>query len=82
MLRLAEALLPRLRQRTPEERDGRLHIFYAGPNALQFYLGQLARPLGRIVLYEYDFEGQQVAQERYQPSIELPPVKSPAASEE
>ena len=79
MLRLAEELLPRLRQRTPEERDGRLHIFYAGPNALQLYLGQLARPLGRIVLYEYDFEGQQGGQERYQRSIELPPVAHPAA---
>jgi hypothetical protein len=77
MLRLAEELLPRLRQRAPEERDGRLHIFYAGPNALQLYLGQLARPLGRIVLYEYDFEGQQGTAERYQPSIELPPVAIP-----
>lgn len=78
MLRLAKELLPRLRQRAPQERDGRLHIFYAGPNALQLYLGQLARPLGRIVLYEYDFEGRQGAEERYQPSIELPPVATPA----
>lgn len=81
MLRLAQTLLARLRQRAPEERDGRLHIFYAGPNALQVYLGQLARPLGRIVLYEYDFEGQQGTEERYQQSIELPPVESPAAAE-
>ncbi|HEX7181345.1 MAG TPA: SAVED domain-containing protein [Thermoanaerobaculia bacterium] len=72
MLHLAEALLPRLRQRAPEERDSRLHLFYAGPNALQLYLGQLARSLGRIVLYEYDFD-QPGAQGQYTRSIELPP---------
>lgn len=72
MLHLAEALLPRLRQREPQERDSRLHLFYAGPNAFQFYLGQLARSLGRIVLYEYDFD-QPGAQGQYTRSIELPP---------
>ncbi|HBL25378.1 MAG TPA: hypothetical protein DD490_00915 [Acidobacteria bacterium] len=72
MLHLAEALLPRLRHREPQERNGRLHLFYAGPNAFQFYLGQLARSLGRIVLYEYDFD-QSGAQGQYTPSIELPP---------
>lgn len=72
LLHLAEALLPRLRERAPEEREGRLHVFYAGPNALQLYLGQLARPLGRIVLYEHDFEKPQ-AEAPYTQSIELPP---------
>ena len=72
MLHLTETLLPRLRQRAPEEQEGRLHVFFAGPNAFQFYLGQLARSLGPVVLYEYDFE-KQGAQGQYTRSIELPP---------
>jgi hypothetical protein len=71
-LRLAQALLPRLQVRQPHERAGRVHFFCAGPNALVFYLGQLASSLGRIVLYEYAFRaGDSFG--RYQQSIELPP---------
>lgn len=71
-LRLAETLLPRIRLRHPHERGGKLHLFCAAPNALLFYLGQLARSLGRVVLYEYAFEAED-SFGRYQPSIELPP---------
>jgi len=71
-LRLAQALLPRLREKRPHERGGRLHFFCAGPNALLFYLGQLAAGLPGIVLYEYPF-GHREAFGRYQKSIELPP---------
>jgi CHAT domain-containing protein len=53
---LAQALALRIRARTAEERGGTLRLFVAGPNAFLFYLGQLARGLGRIQLYEYDFE--------------------------
>lgn len=70
-LALAQALLPTLRQRYPEERGKHLHVFAAAPNALLFYLGQLARPLGKIRLYEYAF-GAEDAYSRYNPSIELP----------
>ena len=69
---LVQELLPRLRQRAAEERGGSLHLFCAAPNALLFYLGQLARPLGRLVLYEYAF-GATDSFSRYRRSIELPP---------
>jgi hypothetical protein len=55
-LALAQALALRIRARTTPERHGTLHLFVSGPNAFLFYLGQLAHGLGRIQLYEYDFE--------------------------
>jgi hypothetical protein len=69
-LRLAQSLLPRLRRRAPHERSGTLHLFCAAPNALLFYLGQLARFLDRVVLYEYVGSG------RYDRAIELPPPEA------
>ncbi len=71
-LRLAQVLVHRTRQRRPHERGGRLHLFGAAPNAFLFYLGQLSRSLGRVVLYEYPF-GMPESYGRYQRSIELPP---------
>jgi hypothetical protein len=71
-LRLAHALLPRLRHRLPQEREGTVHVFCAAPNALTFYLGQLASSLPRVVLYEFPFKAED-AFGRYQRSIELPP---------
>ncbi|HEX3126739.1 MAG TPA: SAVED domain-containing protein, partial [Thermoanaerobaculia bacterium] len=70
-LRLAQSLIPRIRQRRPHERGGSVHLFSAAPNALVFYLGQLSRSLGgRIVLYEYPF-GEKDSWGRDQRSIEL-----------
>ncbi len=77
-LRLAEALIHRIRQRRLEERGGRLHLFGAAPNAFLFYLGQLSRSLGGIVLYEYAFDTKD-SYGRYQRSIELPPPASEGA---
>ncbi len=71
-LRLAQAILPRLRQRHPAEREGQVHLFCAAPNALMFYLGQLSPSLGWMTLYEYPFKAKG-SYGRYQPSIELPP---------
>jgi len=71
-LRLAQALLPRLQLRRPHERVGRVHFFCSAPNAVMFYLGQLASTLGRVVIYEYPFRAED-AYGRYQKSIELPP---------
>jgi CHAT domain/SMODS-associated and fused to various effectors sensor domain len=71
-LRLAQALLPRLRERYPHEREGSLHLFCAGPNALLFYLGQLSRSFESIALYEFPF-GAKGGFGQYQLSIELPP---------
>jgi hypothetical protein len=55
-LALAQTLALRIRARTAHERHGTLHLFVSGPNAFLFYLGQLAHGLGRIQLYEFDFE--------------------------
>ncbi len=71
-LRLAQAVISRVRTKRPNERGGRVHFFCAAPNALVFYLGQLASSLGRIVLYEFPFKMDN-AFGRYQKSIELPP---------
>jgi hypothetical protein len=71
-LRLAQALLPRVRRRRPHERGGRVHFFCAAPNALVFYLGQLASSLERVVLYEFAYKVEG-SYGRYQKSIELPP---------
>jgi hypothetical protein len=71
-LKLAHALLPRLRRRLPQEREGKVHFFCAAPNALTFYLGQLSSSLPGVVLYEFPFKAKD-AFGRYQRSIELPP---------
>jgi 3',5'-cyclic AMP phosphodiesterase CpdA len=71
-LRLAQALVPRLRQRTRTEHGGAVHVFAAAPNAFLFYLGQVSKALGRIALYEFAF-GAPNSFGRYQKSIELPP---------
>jgi tetratricopeptide (TPR) repeat protein len=71
-LRLSQELLARLQRRAPHARNGALHFFFAAPNALLFYLGQLAHSLGRIVTYEYAFRSQD-SYGRYQRAIELPP---------
>lgn len=71
-LRLAHSLLPRLRRKLPHERGGRVHFFCACPNALSFYLGQLASSLEGVVLYEFPFRAPG-AFGQYQKSIELPP---------
>lgn len=69
-LTLAQEVASIVRQRSSEERMGRLHIFAAAPNALVFFLGQLAHSFGRCVLYEYDLEGNLPG--AYQPSLMFP----------
>jgi hypothetical protein len=71
-LLLAQSLVPRIRERRPHEQKGALHLFPSAPNAFLFYLGQLSRSFGRVVLYEHPF-GIPGAESRYQRSIELPP---------
>ncbi len=51
---------------------GRVHLFWSAPNAFAFMLGQLARPLGPITLYEFDFENS--GDGRYEPSLSLDPM--------
>jgi hypothetical protein len=70
---LAHELIQRLQIRPPHERKGRVHFFCACPNALTFYLGQLASAsIERAVLYEFAF-GATDSFGRYQRSIVLPP---------
>jgi CBASS immunity sensor of nucleotide second messenger signals/CHAT domain-containing protein len=73
-LRLAEVLATRLATRTAQERQGVIHLFAAAPNALLFFLGQLSHGIGRIQLYEHDFESGLVG--AYSPSILLPPAEA------
>jgi hypothetical protein len=70
-LKLAQSLTRWLRvTRTIEERRGRLHLFMAAPNAFACFLGQHARALGPLILYEYDFDtGSPGA---YSPSLAFP----------
>lgn len=56
--------------RTPEERQGTLHIFIAGPNAFALFLGQLGRSFGQCVVYEYDFDSNLPG--AYQPALVFP----------
>ncbi|WP_341531834.1 SAVED domain-containing protein (plasmid) [Nostoc sp. UHCC 0302] len=70
---LADQLSARLRSdRTILERQGKLHIFVAAPNALVFFIGQLARSFGSCIFYEYDFD--QNTPGAYQPSLMFPPL--------
>jgi hypothetical protein len=68
---LAQEMVARVRsQRTTEERGGVLHIFASAPNGLVFRLGQVSRSLGRLQLYEFDFDS--MVPGAYCPSIVLP----------
>lgn len=69
-LQLAQSLAWKIQSRAPEERNGVLHLFASAPNGLLFFLGQLCRGLGRIQLYEHDFDSPKAG--AYQPSILLP----------
>jgi hypothetical protein len=70
---LAENLVRIIKSRTIDERKGKLHIFGAAPAALMFFIGQVSRSFGSIVLYEYDFEGCRGFE--YFKSMELPLIK-------
>jgi hypothetical protein len=59
-----------LKDHTGKRSQRRLHLFISAPNGFLFFLGQLARNLGSIQLYEYDFEGK--GHSTYEPSLDLP----------
>lgn len=46
------------------------HVFIAGPNAFVFFLGQRQSAIGRVRLYEFDFEGGR--DRSYAPALTLP----------
>lgn len=68
---LAQSLAHRITD-VPREPGSTLHLFAAAPLALVFFLGQLGRPFGRTVVYEYAFEASD-SYARYRPSLVLPP---------
>jgi hypothetical protein len=73
-LLLAQDIATIVKKRSVRERIGTLHIFAAAPNAMAFFLGQLAHGFGPCVLYEYDFESN--APGAYRPSLTFPPQRS------
>ena len=66
---LADSLAEVIRAHRPKK-GGTTHLFIAAPNALAFFLGQHRGALGKVQLYEFDFEGEQGGS--YSPSIRLP----------
>jgi hypothetical protein len=69
-LQLAQSLAEKIRERSVAERRRPLHLFAAAPNALLFFLGQLARSFGPVQLYEHDFQSGKPG--AYMPSLRLP----------
>lgn len=55
--------------RKEKQITGPTHLFLAAPNVFTFFLGQLARPLGEIKLYEYDFGSGETG--AYTPSVTI-----------
>lgn len=58
------------KRRNSEERKACLHFFIAAPNAFVFVLGQHIKALGKIKLYEYDFEFSRDV--KYHQTFQLP----------
>jgi len=55
-VQLANSICSALCQRTISERRATLHIFSSVPNAFMFYLGQVSRPFGNTIIYDFDFD--------------------------
>lgn len=68
-LALADTLAEVIRAHRPRN-GGTTHLFIAAPNAVAFFLGQHRGALGKVQLYEFDFEGERGGS--YSPSIRLP----------
>lgn len=55
---LAESVVQQIqRLRDNGSASGRLHVFFAGPNAFAFFLGQHQQAFGPASIYEWDFDG-------------------------
>jgi hypothetical protein len=70
---LAWELQQWLKDQTGNRAERRLHLFISAPNGFVFFFGQLARNLGPLRLYEYDFEGTRHS--TYEPSLDLPQAR-------
>ena len=68
---LGRQLAKRLREMLPHTCH-KIHLFFAGPVALGYILGQTLRHITPLIqLYEHDFEGQR-GRQRYYPSLRIP----------
>lgn len=67
---LAQQLVAKARRKRSIQPNSHLHLFFAAPNGLVYFMGRHARALGNIVLYEYDFETN--APGGYSESLRLP----------
>ena len=61
---LAHQLALLIRERSREETEGTLHLFISAPNAVLFFLGQLARGFGKVQLYEHKYPSDKVGDYR------------------
>ncbi len=67
---LADFVTAQIRTLRADGITGRVHIFFAAPNAFMFYLGRHRKALGKVQLYEFDFEVERDGS--YSPSLFLP----------
>ncbi|KQQ11821.1 hypothetical protein ASF53_16805 [Methylobacterium sp. Leaf123] len=67
---LATALAAQIRTERGGAASAMIHLFVAAPNAFTFFLGQRQPLLGRVCLYEFDFEGGR--DRSYAPALTLP----------
>lgn len=49
-----------------------VHLFFAAPNGLMFFIGQFRDALGRLAIYEYDFDPASPQHGSYYKSLSLP----------
>lgn len=70
--------LPGMLSKARPSRRTRVHIFFACPNSLMFFIGQQREALGQLTLYEFDFGLERGG--LYQQSLSLPILARPPAS--
>lgn len=68
--RLADEAVSAVRTSRSEMPSSVTHLFVAGPNAFTFFLGQRQQAIGRVRLYEFDFDGGK--DRSYTASLSLP----------
>lgn len=67
---LVEAAMGAIQAARSTDAAAAIHLFVAAPNAFTFFLGQRQPALGRVRLYEFDFEGGR--DRSYMPALTLP----------
>jgi hypothetical protein len=73
---LAETATRLIREERGVDPSTALHVFIAAPNGFTFFLGQRQPAIGRVTLYEFDFEGGR--DRSYVQALTLPTGTSPS----